>query len=98
MCPPANCLNLNDVHCGISAFTLSPQPHSVWNETLCTGVEKGECHISGDLITSLFSASTRGGAPYSNTALTVLHDIIALVRSAHDFLLDASLSKQSPTF
>ncbi|KAH7927015.1 NAD(P)-binding protein [Leucogyrophana mollusca] len=46
---------------------------------LLIGVENGEAHITGDLITSLFRASTRGAAPRSNAALDVVYDFIALI-------------------
>ncbi|KAG2131328.1 hypothetical protein DEU56DRAFT_814007 [Suillus clintonianus] len=46
---------------------------------LLAGVEKGHAHITADLITSLFRASTRGCAPRSNTAMDVLLDLAALI-------------------
>lgn len=46
---------------------------------LLAGVEKGHAHITADLITSLFRASTRGCAPRSNAALDFLLDLVALV-------------------
>jgi len=47
--------------------------------SLIKGVRNGEAHISGDLLTSIFRGSTRGGAPYTNTFMTVIYDIIALI-------------------
>ncbi|KAG1876041.1 hypothetical protein C8R48DRAFT_690544 [Suillus tomentosus] len=46
---------------------------------LLSGVEKGHAHITADLITSLFRASTRGCAPRSNAALDFVLDLVALV-------------------
>lgn len=46
---------------------------------LLAGVEKGHAHITADLITSLFRASTRGCAPRSNAALDFVLDLVALV-------------------
>jgi 3-dehydrosphinganine reductase len=43
------------------------------------GVEKGETHITADLITSLFRASTRGAAPKNNWILDGIYDFIAYV-------------------
>jgi len=44
-----------------------------------TGIEKGETHITADLITSLFRASTRGSAPKNNCILDAIYDSIAFV-------------------
>ncbi|KAG1722271.1 hypothetical protein EDB19DRAFT_1768543 [Suillus lakei] len=46
---------------------------------LLAGVEKGHAHITADLITSLFRASTRGCAPRSNAALDFVLDLVALI-------------------
>ncbi|EGO03057.1 hypothetical protein SERLA73DRAFT_131545 [Serpula lacrymans var. lacrymans S7.3] len=46
---------------------------------LLSGVENGDVHIAGDLITRLFRASTRGSAPRSNSLLDVALDFIALI-------------------
>jgi len=46
---------------------------------LFQGVEKGQAHITGDLITSLFRASTRGAAPKNNWIIDGLYDMIAYV-------------------
>jgi 3-dehydrosphinganine reductase len=46
---------------------------------LLAGVEKGHAHITADLITSLFRASTRGCAPRSNAALDFVLDLAAHV-------------------
>ncbi|KAG0698564.1 hypothetical protein DFH29DRAFT_810217 [Suillus ampliporus] len=46
---------------------------------LLAGVENGHAHITTDLITSLFRASTRGSAPRSNAALDLALDLIALI-------------------
>lgn len=46
---------------------------------LLSGVEKGHAHITADLITSLFRASTRGCAPRSNVALDFVLDLVAFV-------------------
>jgi 3-dehydrosphinganine reductase len=44
-------------------------------------VVQGHAHITGDVITSLFSAGTRGAAPRNNWLLDVLFDMVAFVRS-----------------
>ncbi|KAG1735866.1 uncharacterized protein EDB91DRAFT_1056011 [Suillus paluster] len=46
---------------------------------LLAGVENGHAHITADLITSLFRASTRGCAPRSNAALDFAFDLIAMI-------------------
>lgn len=46
---------------------------------LFNGVENGEFHITADLITSLFKASTRGSAPRGNALFDTVLDVIALV-------------------
>ncbi|KAJ8589599.1 NAD(P)-binding protein [Rhizopogon salebrosus TDB-379] len=46
---------------------------------LLAGVENGHAHITADLITSLFRASTRGAAPRSNAALDIVLDLVALI-------------------
>lgn len=43
------------------------------------GIEKGETHITADLITSLFRASTRGSAPKNNWILDAIYDSIAFL-------------------
>jgi len=45
-----------------------------------SGVQKGHFHITADLITSLFRASTRGAAPKNNWAVDGVLDFIAYVR------------------
>lgn len=40
----------------------------------------GNVHISGDIITSLFSAGTRGATPRNNWLLEGLYDFVAYVR------------------
>jgi 3-dehydrosphinganine reductase len=42
---------------------------------------KGHGHITGDVITSLFSAGTRGAAPRNNWLLDALFDMVVFVRS-----------------
>jgi len=46
---------------------------------LFKGVERGDFHITGDLITSLFRASTRGAAPRTNWLLDGLFDFVAYI-------------------
>ncbi|KAG8215381.1 hypothetical protein J3R82DRAFT_8980 [Butyriboletus roseoflavus] len=46
---------------------------------LFNGVENGEFHITADLITSLFKASTRGSAPRGNALFDTVLDVIALI-------------------
>ncbi|KAG2070775.1 NAD(P)-binding protein [Suillus decipiens] len=46
---------------------------------LLAGVEKGHAHITADLITSLFRASTRGCAPRSNAAFDFVLDLVAQI-------------------
>jgi 3-dehydrosphinganine reductase len=43
------------------------------------GIESGHMHITADLITSLFRASTRGSAPKNNWILDGIYDLIAYV-------------------
>lgn len=43
------------------------------------GVERGDVHITADLITSLFRASTRGATPKNNWVLDGIYDFIAYV-------------------
>jgi hypothetical protein len=44
------------------------------------GVQNGDVHITVDLVTNLFRASTRGAAYRCNWFLDVLFDMIAFVR------------------
>lgn len=44
------------------------------------GVQNGDAHITGDLMTSIFRASTRGAAYKCNWFLDALFDSIAFVR------------------
>jgi 3-dehydrosphinganine reductase len=46
---------------------------------LFKGVENGEFHITADLITSLFKASTRGSSPRGNVLFETVLDIVAWV-------------------
>ncbi|KAH9476538.1 3-ketodihydrosphingosine reductase TSC10 [Psilocybe cubensis] len=46
-------------------------------QALYKGVVNGNYHISGDLITDLFHASTRGSAPRNNWLLEGLYDLVA---------------------
>ena len=48
---------------------------------LFKGVENGEFHITADLITGIFRASTRGSAPRGNVLLETALDIVAWVGS-----------------
>ena len=52
------------------------------------GVQNGDVHITGDLITSIFRASTRGGAYRSNWFLDAILDMIAFVRFYVSMFLD----------
>jgi len=44
------------------------------------GVQKGLAHITCDLMTSLFRASSRGSTPHSNYIIDGVYDAIAYVR------------------
>ena len=46
----------------------------------CIGVQNGDVHITADLATTLFRASTRGAAYRCNWFLDALFDMIAFVR------------------
>ncbi|KAG6807789.1 hypothetical protein H0H92_006392 [Tricholoma furcatifolium] len=46
---------------------------------LYKGVECGQVHITGDLITSLFRSSTRGASPRNNWILDGLFDFVAYI-------------------
>jgi len=46
---------------------------------LVKGVEKGHVHITGDFLTSLFRASTRGSAPRANWIWEGLMDAVAYI-------------------
>lgn len=46
---------------------------------LFKGVEKGQAHITGDLITSLFRASTRGATRMNSFVLDSIYDSIAYI-------------------
>jgi len=48
-------------------------------ESLFKGVERGDFHITADLITNMFKASSRGNAPRGNWIVDTLLDIVALV-------------------
>ncbi|KAJ7625435.1 oxidoreductase [Mycena rosella] len=43
------------------------------------GVQKGHAHITGDMITDLFRASTRGAAPRHNIFLDTIYDMAASI-------------------
>lgn len=47
--------------------------------SLFRGLQRGQVHISCDIITSLFSASTRGVTPRNNWLLDGLLDFVAYV-------------------
>ncbi|KAG9310762.1 hypothetical protein JVU11DRAFT_8610 [Chiua virens] len=46
---------------------------------LFKGIENGEFHITADLVTSLFRASTRGSSPRGNALLDMVLDAVALI-------------------
>ncbi|KAN0080352.1 hypothetical protein V8E55_009918 [Tylopilus felleus] len=46
---------------------------------LFKGVENGDFHITADLITSLFRASTRGCSPRGNTLFDIVLDVVAWI-------------------
>ncbi|KAJ7733412.1 oxidoreductase, partial [Mycena maculata] len=46
---------------------------------LFRGIQKGHTHITGDIITDLFRASTRGAAPRHNMFLDTLYDMAASI-------------------
>ncbi|KDR78011.1 hypothetical protein GALMADRAFT_64901 [Galerina marginata CBS 339.88] len=48
-------------------------------QALYTGVVNGHTHITGDIITNLFSASTRGAVPRHNWLLEGLYDMVAYI-------------------
>jgi len=48
-------------------------------QALFRGVSDGQAHITGDFITSLFRASTRGAAPRSSWIIDGFYDIIAYI-------------------
>ena len=48
-------------------------------QALYNGVVDGHAHITGDLLTALFSASTRGAVRRNNSFLDGLYDFIAYV-------------------
>ncbi|KDR82721.1 hypothetical protein GALMADRAFT_238225 [Galerina marginata CBS 339.88] len=48
-------------------------------QALYNGVVNGHFHITGDLITSFFSASTRGAVPRHNWLLEGLYDMVAFI-------------------
>ena len=48
---------------------------------LLQGVKKGQFQITGNFITELFRASSRGAAPRRNWLLDALFDFIAYVRA-----------------
>ncbi|KAF9219888.1 oxidoreductase [Gyrodon lividus] len=48
-------------------------------EGLFKGVERGDFHITVDLITSVFKASTRGNAPRGNWVMDILLDIVSFI-------------------
>ena len=62
--------------------------------TLFKGLESGHVHISGDLITNLFRACTRGSAYRANWLLDGLLDFVAYVRSFYIVTLIDSLIAQ----
>lgn len=55
----------------------------------CIGVQNGDVHITADLVTSLFRASTRGAAYRCNWFLDALFDLIAFVRFMYQRLSTA---------
>jgi len=48
-------------------------------ERMLKGVQKGHVHISGDFLTDVFRASTRGSAPYHNPVVDAVLGIIAWI-------------------
>ncbi|KAG6816196.1 hypothetical protein H0H87_007827 [Tephrocybe sp. NHM501043] len=46
---------------------------------LFKGIEAGQAHITGDLITSLFRSSTRGASPRNNWILDGIYDFVAYI-------------------
>ncbi|KAJ7746369.1 hypothetical protein B0H16DRAFT_1557195 [Mycena metata] len=46
---------------------------------LLEGIRRGHAHITGDIITSLFRASTRGVAPRHNVLLDIVYDFAAAI-------------------
>ncbi|KAF8194594.1 oxidoreductase [Pholiota molesta] len=67
-------------------------------QVLYKGVVKGHAHITGDVITSLFSAGTRGAAQRNNWLLDALFDMVAFIavpvwRSSVDKRVEAHLEE-----
>ncbi|KAJ7454724.1 oxidoreductase [Mycena latifolia] len=48
-------------------------------KALIHGIQQGHTHITGDMITSLFRASTRGAAPRHNIFLDTIYDMAAAI-------------------
>ncbi|KAJ6570125.1 oxidoreductase [Mycena vulgaris] len=48
-------------------------------QALFYGVQKGHAHITGDMITDLFRASTRGVTPRHNIFLDTIYDMVASI-------------------
>lgn len=55
------------------------------------GVESGQVHITGDLITALFRSSTRGATPRNSWILDGLYDFAAYVCLSSPFWLLVNL-------
>lgn len=58
------------------------------------GVQKGLAHITCDLMTSLFRASSRGSTPHSNYIIDGVYDAIAYVRGEVSAYLSALASNE----
>jgi len=59
--------------------------------SLFKGLQRGQVHITCDLITSLFSASTRGATPRNSWLLDALFDFVAYVCALLAYFCSAEL-------
>jgi hypothetical protein len=60
----------------------------------CEGVQKGLAHITCDILTSLFRASSRGSTPHSNYIIDGVYDAVAYVRGGVSAYLPALASDE----
>ncbi|KAJ7201661.1 oxidoreductase [Mycena pura] len=55
-------------------------------QALLHGIKKGHAHITADMITTLFRASTRGVTPRHNALLDIVYDIAAMICHAKQII------------
>jgi len=48
-------------------------------KVILKGIQNGQAHIAGDMITNLFRSSTRGATPYNNPFLDCIYGTIAWI-------------------